>query len=1104
MGGPKSGKTPRQRRVSLNNAATGGGETIVKKDTTPELQTPLQTPLKRTKVKASAFASRKASSKRNSRASRSTTAKLPKNISPRDLASSFNADEQEDSVDEVLKQVRELMRSGKMSEDTKSRDLMEALKKADETFHTTTDYRSSDSEEAPHQPSKSKVSNGSMRKKRRRSQLNLTGEDEPEASTPRVKHEDMSLLRTPKLSQNQKTNIDDGSVEKTPIAINSARKTKTPKPERRKQVLSSRKTSRSAKNRKENLDSNDDEPSASRLKADIEALKKDDPDFYKFLEENDAALLEISDSDEEQDADNAVMRGKSPVHEKTSKPKTSEAANSPDKVAGNGSARKNRPQDQKLESASREEHGDDDGYEKGQGESDADSSVEKGPIIVQDARDTPEKKKDLLKGSLMTLDSKEESADSEENDSDGGDEHKLQASEEIEVAREVPADITGYSESEDEHEAEQEAEAELDRAGSDSEVDEEMERNSHQPQPSKTAPTFVDMRYIRKLRESFNSNRTSLKVCKDMLKLLRAGRDVIPKTKMLPEKNEASKPRSKPKRAYADIYADDEAEQGDFADDGRFSSGNVTFASASAYQQAMSLAITGIQDVFDSILEKPSEKVKSHDVLKKWNPTEHKRWGKVEGVFRPYVYHMITMCNSIRDAGTIRFLLKRMERFVPYTRGVDGLLRRIVRIAVKTWSAGANDVSNATRLRAYLLLNHLAHGAGNAETVLRGCCNAFAKNIGAVCNPKTLPLIQFSVMCLVELFGIDMGASYTTAFSYLREMSISLRAVLTAKDGKEEVERLHNWSYINMLRLWSKVLGRYGSEDELRPLVYPYVQISLGVLRVYPSPRTHPMRIHIASYLSDLTAETGVFIPVIPHLLTILRSSEFRRIPDRGYTKVIEWRSILRVSDEVVKSRLFLTGLVDRVVLEMARYFAITSKHPSFPELTHLPCITLKRFAKEFKVTTWKVLLTSLVEKLRQSSDIITRARSKADFSPHGALSPKGMLASVPGIDNDFKTPIQRFFVVEHTRLSKEGRLRDEKSKNSVEDTEDAESSIEESEDMKEQGVAPVRKKRKKSNSKTGDAPLLRLPDPGSDEDDKDQLAELVLDSDSSGDERQD
>ncbi|PXF49910.1 Nucleolar complex protein 2-like [Gracilariopsis chorda] len=1102
MGGTKTGKTPREERASENKAAAPDGETMVKKNSSAELKTPLQTPAKRIKMKASAFASKKASSRRKSRGIRNTPAKSPTNIAPRDLEASFNADEQGESVDDVLKQVKELMRSGKMSEDKRSKELMEALKKADETFNTTTEHGSSDSDEGPPKPLNSKASNGSTRKKRRRSELNITGDDEPVASTPHAKHKTKSPAQTPKLIQTSKLKTGIAPSEKTPNAANSARKAKTSKSERKQKVQSSRKTPRTAKKKKENADCSDDEPSASRLKADIEALKKDDPDFYKFLEENDAGLLEISDSDEEQDADDGAGKGEALLRGEAPKSKSSEGAKSPHKVAETGSARKKRQQDQKKKIVSQDGRGDNEANEESQEEkSDMDTSGQNVPNAVQDALHSTKKTTKVHEDSVGTSDSPETSADSE-----GDDEHELQSSEKTEDVREVPADITGYSESEDEHEAEKEAAAVLERPDSDAEEGEELETRSKQSQPSKTESTFVDMQYIRKLRQSLKSNRTSLKVCKDMLKLLRAGRDVIPKAKPLPENNEATKvPRSKPKRAYAKVHAEDEAEQGDFADDGRFSSGNITFASASAYQQAMSLAITGIQDVFDNILEKPSENVKSRDVLKKWNPTDHKRWAKVQVVFRPYVYHMIMMCNSIRDPGTLRFLFKRMEKFVPYMRGVEGLLKRIVRIAVRAWSSGVHDVSNATRLRAYLLLNHLAHGEGNAETVLRSCCNAFAKNIGAVCNPKTLPLIHFLVMCLVELFGIDMGASYTTAFSYLREMSISLRAVLTAKDGKEEVERLHNWSYINMLRLWSKVLGRYGSEDELRPLIYPYVQISLGVLRVYPSPRTHPMRIHIASYLSDLTAETGVFIPVIPHLLTILRSSELRRTPDRGYTKVIEWRTILRVSDDVVKTRLFLTGLVDRVVHEMSRYFAIVSKHPSFPELTHLPCVTLKRFAKEFQVATWKVLLTSMVEKLRQSSDIITRARSRADFSPHGALSPEGMLASVPGLDDGFKTPIQRFFEVEDTRLSKEGRLRDEKSKNSVEDTRSAESSSGESEDMEEQkAVAPARKKRKRSKSSTGNAPLLRLPDPERDEDDKDQLAELVLDTDDSGDERDD
>ncbi|CAN8075180.1 unnamed protein product [Agarophyton chilense] len=1071
-------KASRKSRTSTSTFLSSEEEPKMNTPQTRKVNNVLKTPGKSTVKKASSFASKKSvSRKRKSDQKRNTPTKLESNTPQNPFDVDADVGNKEESVDEILQQVRDLMRSGKMVEEKMGKELMDALKKADETFNTSAGHDSSSSDEQTQQKSAKALVTASSRKKRKRSkastptahnagqdsvahQVNGGNSTEPCHSAKAVKLKtgiEMSAAK-PKRDHSHVSLATPLSKKKTSASALS--KMRIP---RKGTPLSAKKTAKVV----ESSDTSDDEPSTSQMQADIDALKRDDPDFYKFLEENDAGLLDFNDSD-------IVDYGEKEQPEEKGQEKNKS-------VDGSQRAMSEDEEENVLQSERKKQ-----------------PEVEE-EMVLQDEKDL--EKVDDDEGNSEN-ESEENECSAEENIPESIDENRVSVppAKQREEKEKTPEDVTGYSESEDDREEEDEAAAALE--ATDSDTEEMQKANTERAKGVAVGGIFVDTKYIRSLRASMKSNRSSLKVCKDLLKLLRAGREVIPKARTLPEKKEEgdSLSRSKPKRSYSQHLREEEESGPDsFTDDGRFTAGKVTFASASAYQQAMSLSITGIQEIFDTVLEMPLEKKSfRHEALKKWNPSEKSRWGKVQPLFRPYVYHMILMCNSVKDPSTLRYLLKRLEKLVPYTKGVEGLAKKITRVAIRVWSSGTHEVSNATRLRGYLLLNRLAHGDGNAEVVLRSCCSAFSKHSGAVCNPKTLPLVHFSVMCLVELFGVDMGASYTTAFSHLREMSISLRAVLIAKDRKQEMERLHNWSYINMLRLWSKVLGRYGSEDELRPLIYPYVQIALGVMRVNPSPRTHPMRLHIASFLSDLVAETGVFVPVLPHLMTIMRSSELRRLPGRGSATKLDWRSILRVSEDVVKTRVFLTGLVDLTVLQISKYFASVSKHPSFPELAHFALVTLKKFAKEFRVAEWRILLMSLVEKLKETCDFMFKARARADFSPHGAMSSLGMLAPVPGIEPSFKTPIQRFFKVENSRIEKEARLRDEKkgsvAQNGGRGSEDDSEREEKSEAEEEE---PVRKKRRKSKLKHhGKEPLLRLPDPEADQEDGDQLAELSMDSD--------
>ena len=59
------------------------------------------------------------------------------------------------------------------------------------------------------------------------------------------------------------------------------------------------------------------------------------------------------------------------------------------------------------------------------------------------------------------------------------------------------------------------------------------------------------------------------------------------------------------------------------------------------------------------------------------------------------------------------------------------------------------------------------------------------------------------------------------------------------------------------------------THDSLRPLIYPLVQVMLGVVHLQLSARHYPLRLHIVRSLLDLSEATSTFIPVAPYLLEV-------------------------------------------------------------------------------------------------------------------------------------------------------------------------------------------------------------------------------------------
>ena len=133
--------------------------------------------------------------------------------------------------------------------------------------------------------------------------------------------------------------------------------------------------------------------------------------------------------------------------------------------------------------------------------------------------------------------------------------------------------------------------------------------------------------------------------------------------------------------------------------------------------------------------------------------------------------------------------------------------------------------------------------------------------------------------CIIELCALHLSSAYQHMFVNLRQMAMKLRTAITAKT-KEAFKTVYNWQYLSNLKLWGKLLCTYckkeDGQSELFPLVYPFVQIATGVLRLKPSSKHFPFRFHIVNLLIEIGEVTGVYIPLASHILQVYRNADFR------------------------------------------------------------------------------------------------------------------------------------------------------------------------------------------------------------------------------------
>jgi len=94
--------------------------------------------------------------------------------------------------------------------------------------------------------------------------------------------------------------------------------------------------------------------------------------------------------------------------------------------------------------------------------------------------------------------------------------------------------------------------------------------------------------------------------------------------------------------------------------------------------------------------------------------------------------------------------------------------------------------------------------------------------------------------------------------SYASWQSIFGKALQTTQ--RSPYKTVYNWQYVHSLDFWSCVLSEHcspikeagsGRESQLRPLIYPAVQVTLGAMRLIPTATYFPLRSNSSGLFFD-------------------------------------------------------------------------------------------------------------------------------------------------------------------------------------------------------------------------------------------------------------
>ncbi|CAK5271008.1 unnamed protein product [Mycena citricolor] len=373
-------------------------------------------------------------------------------------------------------------------------------------------------------------------------------------------------------------------------------------------------------------------------------------------------------------------------------------------------------------------------------------------------------------------------------------------------------------------------------------------------------------------------------------------------------------------------------------------------------------------------------------------PTQTPKMKALQKLILSYFQNVVHILSQLTDPEMLQIAVTESAKIIPYVLSSRKAVKLYLKKCLELWSSAQDNI----RIAAFLAIRKLASTADESvlDSVLKGTYLTLIRSCKAT-SVHTLPSINLMKNSASEVFVLDAAVSYQHAFGYIRQLAIHLRNSMKVKT-KEAYKQVYNWQYIHCIDFWSLVLARAcditaenesGKENELKPLIYPFVQVSLGAIKLISNGRSYPFHLHVIRSLLHLTRHTHTYVPISPYLLPIITSTLTPSArPKQSTLRPLDLEVQIRAPQQYLKTRVYLEGLVEESVYLLAEWLASTPIHGSaaFPEIVVSVVVMLRKAVKSAKTGSGKdtALVKGLLERIEESSRWVEQRRKSAVLAP--------------------------------------------------------------------------------------------------------------------------
>ncbi|KAL6552848.1 hypothetical protein OROHE_008212 [Orobanche hederae] len=288
--------------------------------------------------------------------------------------------------------------------------------------------------------------------------------------------------------------------------------------------------------------------------------------------------------------------------------------------------------------------------------------------------------------------------------------------------------------------------------------------------------------------------------------------------------------------------------------------------------------------------------------------------------------------------------------------------------AVHLWATGGRVLSSAARFSSDYFDTCLSKAFVDFLSLSR---------VSEITDIKHMQLLTDS---LVELCSLDVQKSSVMAVASISHFTKLLKWGLQTK-RKEAVRKICSWEYVNCIDVWVRFLSANIRDYDLQSLFFMTIQLINGLAHMFPGPRYFPLRLKCVEWLNCLASSSGNFVPLASLVLDILEYKVVKECKNDG--NAFNRASLLKLPKYYLKSRSFQNECFHSAVEQLSLHFSQWSHHISFPELTIIPLIRLRKIHEITTLERLRRMLKRFIDQVEQNVDFVQKKRDEISFSPN-------------------------------------------------------------------------------------------------------------------------